>query len=121
MAQQIYSTALTTDGAGAASAVVPMEGALNAGLLHAVYVDIGTWAAGGVDITITDTQTGLALLTLTNLAASGRYMPRAALHDTAGNAIASAYGAAPVGYAVSIAVAQGGAAATGTVYLYVER
>jgi hypothetical protein len=121
MAQQVYSKALTTNGSGAASGTVAMDGALGAGLLHAVYVDIGTWTAGAVDITITDTQTGIAILTLSNLAASGRYMPRAALHDTAGSAIASAYGAAPVGGSVTVVIAGGGATLTGTVYLYVER
>lgn len=119
MAQQVYSLALTTDGAGAASGTVAITGALGGGLLHAVYVDIGTLSTP--DITITDTQTGAAILTISAVAASGRYQPRSALHDATGSAIASAYGAAPVGGSVTVVIAGGGATLTGTVYLYVER
>lgn len=109
------TVALTTDAAGNATAYT--TGSVN-GLLIAAYIDKGTLAAT-VDITITEEDTAAAILTLTNVSASARYMPRVPSHDAVGVAT-GALDAAPVTGRVKVVVAQGGNVATGTLYLYID-
>jgi hypothetical protein len=89
-----------------------------AGLLVGFYVDKGTLAAT-TDVTITDGETGNALLTITNLAANKLYLPRALNQDLAG-ADTTLRERIPINGAIKFVVAQGGASNTGTVYVYVD-
>jgi len=94
--------------------VGPLEG-----LLHAIYADKGTLAAT-TDITITEAETAAPILTITNLAANLRYMPRDDVHTLAGAVQTQADERIPVSGDVRIVVAQGGAGTAGTLYFYVE-
>jgi len=89
-----------------------------AGLLHGFYVDKGTLAATA-DITISDSETGLVLLTITNLAANKLYMPRALNQDLAG-ADTTLRERFPISGAIKFVVAQGGAGNVGTAWTYVD-
>lgn len=69
----------------------------------------------------------MAVLTMTNQAASGTYAPRHATHDTAGAASLFAAGGEPVealipiaGERLKVIVAQGGNAKSGTLHVYIE-
>jgi hypothetical protein len=106
---------LTTDGAGAATA---FSGRIS-GFIIGYYVDIGTLAAGAVDITVTDDSTTEALLTLVNVAASVRLRPRLPTHDSTGQ-LTGALDAPWVDGRLKVVVAQGGATKTGTLYVYVD-
>ena len=89
-----------------------------AGLLHGFYVAKGTLAAT-TDVVISDQETGLVLLTITNLAADKLYMPRALNGDLAGADTALRERIAVSGV-IKFVVAQGGATNTGTVWVYVD-
>jgi hypothetical protein len=109
---------ILTDGAGAATvySTKPMDGEL-----VMLRVTIGTLAAGAVDLTITDNASGVALLTISNLAASTDYYPRGAAVNPANSAITNSFVKIPVTGSIKCVVAQGGAAATGTLHTWVKR
>lgn len=109
---------ILTDGAGAATvySTMPMDGEL-----MMLRVSIGTLAAGAVDLTITDDQSGAALLTISNLAGSTDYYPRGAAVNPANSAITNSFVMIPVTGKIKCVVAQGGAAATGTLHTWVKR
>jgi len=109
---------ILTDGAGAATvySTKPMDGEL-----LALRVTIGTLASGAVDLTITDTTSGVALLSIANLAANTDYYPRGAAVNPANTAITNSFVKIPITGAIKCVVAQGGAAATGTLHCWVER
>lgn len=89
------------------------------GLIHAIYADNGTLAATA-DITITEARTGAPILTITNLAADLRYMPRDDVHTIAGAVATQADEKIPIDGQIRVVVAQGGAGTSGTLYIYVE-
>ena len=109
---------IVCDGAGAATvySTVPMDGEL-----VALRVTIGTLANGAVDLVITDSQSGMALLTISNLAASTDYFPRGAAVNPANSAITDSFVKLPVTGGIKAVVAQGGAAGAGTLHCWVER
>ena len=88
------------------------------GLVVAFYVSVGTLDVG-TDLTITEEDTGAAILTLTNVAASARYMPRLATHDSVGVATGG-LDAVPVNGRIKVVMAQGGNIKTGTLYVWVD-
>jgi hypothetical protein len=94
-----------------------------AGLVVGFYLDVGsgdTALASGVDLTITEEDTGAAILTLTNVgAASARYLPRVATHDATG-AATGALDAAPAVGRIKVVVAGGGDSNVGTLYAYID-
>lgn len=79
------------------------------------------------DFTITAEQSGAAVITTANVAASATYLPRAATVSTANAAALYAAGGAAVNDLIAVAqervkivVAQGGNAKTGRFYVYIE-
>jgi hypothetical protein len=116
-----HAVAITTDGSGNATAYTPN---VNGRVLGVRYVKNNF--DNGVDFAITAEATGEAILTLTDQNASGSFYPRVPTCDAAGAAAVYADGGEPVLAAVAvandrikIAVAQGGAAKTGTVHVIV--
>jgi hypothetical protein len=109
---------IVCDAAGAATvySTKPMDGEL-----IALRVTIGTLAGGAVDLTITDTTSGMALLTISNLAASTDYFPRGAAVNPANSAITNSFVKLPVTGAIKAVVAQGGNGGAGTLHCWVER
>lgn len=109
---------ILTNAGGAATvySTQPMDGEL-----MMLRVTIGTLAAGAVDLTITDDQSGAAILTITDLAASTDYYPRGAAVNPANAAITNSFVTIPVTGKIKCVVAQGGAAATGTLHCWVKR
>lgn len=87
--------------------------------VEALKFAIGTLSAGA-DLTITDEDTGLPIVTWTNPADGAVVYPRAATHDVTGAASLYAAGGAavnapiPVTGRVKVVVAQGGNAKSGT-------
>lgn len=120
------SCAITCDASGDASATVVGVGF---GRLVAVGYGPGTLATG-VDITVTDTSSGKAVLTLTNAGTSARWFrPTQNVTNsvTAGNTAITADATAPnvmrdifLGGKVSITAAQGGNLGAGTLVLVVD-
>lgn len=110
---------LATNGSGACTAY----SAAFAGLVVGFYLDVGsggTALASGVDLTITEEDTGAPIVTLTNVgAASARYMPRVDVHDATGAATGALDAPAVVGR-IKVVVAQGGDTKTGTLYVYID-
>ncbi len=106
---------LTTDGSGDCTAYSSPV----AGLIVGYYYDRGTLDNATTDITVTEEDTTAALLTLTNVTASARYLPRVAVHDSTGVAT-GALDAAPVVGRIKVVVASGGASKTGTLYVYLD-
>jgi hypothetical protein len=119
-----FKMTVVTDGSGNALAYSPRAH----GKVHSiVYVKDGTAPyTDGVDFTITDDETGENIWTESNVNASTSRYPRAPTHSQAG--VASLYasdGTAvqdKVGIVgrVKIALAQGGAAKTGTFHILVD-
>lgn len=91
---------IDSDGAGAVADIYtkPFQG-----LLRGVYLELGTLASGAVDIVITDDFTGAAILTITNAAASGWYVPTLATHDASGTGALYAGGGSAVRAPVPVA------------------
>lgn len=115
--------ALTTDGSGVVTAGI-FGSAF--GRLVAVHYAPGTLATGA-DITITDSDSGAAILTLTDAGTSNRvFRPTTVVTDNAGVAITAAATATDVNRdvylagPVKVAVAQGGATASGSITLVVQ-
>ena len=106
---------ILTNGSGAATVYSPTP---VDGFLAAIRVQIGTLAAGATDLTITDDATGMALLTITDIAANTDYYPRGAAVSPANAAITNSFVPIPLTGKVKVVVAQGGAAATGTVHIW---
>lgn len=107
---------ITVSAGGTATAY---SGAVS-GLLEAIYVELGTLAAGAVDFTITEEFSGAPIVTLTNVAASTRYLIRNQVADATGGAIAGEYAPVPIRGRIKIVVAGGGNATSGKVHLYVR-
>lgn len=123
MALQRHVIAATTNGSGDATvySAYPVHGSVVA----VVYVK--TDFANGIDFTITGEQSGIAILTGTDVNATATYMPRGATHSTAGAAALYAAGGTavldliPVAMErIKIVVAQGGDTKTGTFHVYVD-
>jgi hypothetical protein len=70
------------------------------------------------DITFTDTVTGEVLLTITNLAATKSYYPRALAQDQAGADLTGWYVPIPTSGLITVAVAQGGNAKHATILIF---
>jgi len=107
--------ALATDGSGNCTAYSVSV----AGLAVGYHYDRGTLDSSTTDITVTEEDTGAALLTLTNVTATARYRPRVATHDVNGTATGALDAPAVVGR-IKVVVAQGGASKAGTLYAYVD-
>lgn len=107
--------ALATDGSGDCTAYSVDV----AGLVIGYHYDRGTLDNATTDITVTEEDTGAALLTLTNVTASAVYLPRVATHDVNGVATGALDAPAVVGR-IKVVVAQGGNAKAGTLYAYVD-
>lgn len=115
------TVSITTDASGDFTG----HTAIANGVVHAVrFVDTDLDATA--DITVSCGASGMAILTMTNQAATGTYAPRAASHDTAGAALLYAAGGTAVGVPIPVAdetvkvvVAQGGNVKTGAVHIYV--
>lgn len=119
---QRFTVAVTTDGAGAATAYTPN---LSGKVSQIRYVK--TDFTDGVDFTITAEATGETIWAQLNVNASATVAPRQATHDTAG--VASVYAAAgePVEDKIALAndrikivIASGGASKTGTFHFLIE-
>lgn len=116
---------LITDASGDATGYA--DTGHSGGLLSAIrYVVDGTSPYDtGADFTITEEDTGQALLTVTNSGTSSvTYYPRAATVSTANAALLYAAGGTavsdlmPVAGRIKVVVAQGGNAKIGNFYLY---
>lgn len=113
---QTLSIAATTAADGSAAAYSEVV----EGLIEMVKVTLGTWDAG-VDLTLTDEETGAAIVTLTNATDGQTVRPRAATHDVAGAAALYAAGGVavldkiPVNGRIKLVVAQGGNVKAGSV------
>ncbi len=113
---QTLSIALTTDGDGNGTAYSEVA----EGFVEMVKLTLGTLASGAVDITLTDEETGAAIVTITNGTDGLTVRPRAATHDVAGAAaLYAASGQAvndkiPVNGRIKAAIAQGGASKAGS-------
>ncbi len=114
----LATVSITTDASGDATAYT---GVVN-GYVHAIqYVPDGTAPYDATaDVTITGETTGIAVTTLTNVAAALTTYPRAATHDQANAAALYAAAGTAVRDRVPIAaeriklvIAQGGATKTG--------
>lgn len=109
---------------GAAGASVTAYSRAFSGLLQAIYIEVGD-LANTVDFTITEEETGAAILTLSNVSSSGWYSPRIPTHDAAGAGLLyAAAGAAvadriPIDGRIKIVAAQPGNSHTGYVTPYV--
>lgn len=91
------------------------------GAIRGVGVKVGTLAAT-VDITIADGETGVTLLTLTNVAANALVQPVLTAVDSAGAATNPVVSVAPaLSGKVKVTVAGGGDTKTGTLLLVLER
>lgn len=84
---------IASDGAGA---VADAYTRTFSGLLRGIYLDLGTLASGAVDFVITEEETGAAILSITNAAASGWYVPEAPVYGTGGSAALYAAGGSAV-------------------------
>jgi hypothetical protein len=115
-----FTVTATTDGSGDATVYSPV---LTGRILAVVYVK--TDFSNGVDFTITAEATGETIWTQSDVNATARVYPRAAVHDTAGVAATLDGTRAmrdPVALAqdrVKIVVGSGGAAHTGTFIIIV--
>ncbi len=116
-----HTIALATSAGGAATA---FSGRVTGRILAVIYTAVDFDATA--DITITLEETGEAILTLTNQAASGVFYPRVPTHDETGAAALYAAAGTNVRDAVAAAndrvkvvVAQGGATKTGTIVIVV--
>lgn len=107
---------VTTNGDGAATAYTPAF----TGYIRTISVAKGTLAAT-TDIAITNEDTSEAILTLTDVAANSADHPRVLQQDVTGNNVAGEYtDVFVVAGRVKIVVAQGGAAASGTIRFDIE-
>ena len=108
---------ILTDGSG--NATVYSEAV--DGELLAIRAILGTLASGAVDIVLTDDASGMALLTIANLAADTDYYPRGAAVNPAAAAITNSFVKIPVSGRIKAVVAQGTGAKTGTLHAWVEQ
>jgi len=83
--------------------------------------------ATGVDITVTDTETGASLIVLTDAGTAGRYFrPSAVITDNVGAAVTAAVTAVDVNRDIyvsgklSVAATGGGSLGTGSIFLVVD-
>lgn len=120
-----FTIAATTDASGDATVYSSSD---VRGRIHSIqYVPSGTAEfANTVDFTITGEDTGIAILSQTDVSAAFTLFPRAATHDTSGNASLYAAAGEPVEdhiavsqERVKIVVAQGGDTKSGAFYLTV--
>ncbi|MFH0983661.1 MAG: hypothetical protein V2A79_19265, partial [Planctomycetota bacterium] len=102
ISKETVTVTVSALGAATVRTTRPMDG-----YVHAVVVAIGTLAAGAVDLTITNASDGGAILALTNLAASGTYLPRIACSNATGGAL-TWYDKPTVNGYIQIVAADGG-------------
>ncbi len=102
---RMVKLSLLTNSSGVASASTPS--AFPPGRLHAVRALYEGSDSGG-DWTLTDAITGEVLLTITNLAATKTYYPRALAQDQAGANLTGWYDAVPTSGQIVAATANGG-------------
>jgi len=113
---QAHRVPIVTDSSGNDLSTVRAGGCR----LIGVQVDMGTIAA--MDVAITDEPTGTALLTLTDVEASGVYQPAAQMADPSdGSALSGAFSEPSVFGRIQIAIANGGDTLTGEITLLIER
>lgn len=120
-----FTIAATTDASGDATVYTGQD--VRARIHSIQYKPDGTAPfAATLDVVITGEDTGLAILSLTDVSGAFTYYPRAAVHDTSGVASLYAAGGEPVEdhiaisqERVKIVLAQGGNAKTGTFYVTV--
>ena len=106
---------LTTSAGGVASATTDRP--LN-GCIYGIYVEQGDLAATA-DLTITQDDS-LPILVITNSSASAWHFPVISATHYTGSGTTKTDGMVPVAGYITVAVAQGGASKTGTVYVLVE-
>lgn len=119
----VHTLSVTTSAGGAATVYTPTT----VGEIRAIrYVPGASPLDSTADFTFTDNETGLELLTVTDVGPSAReWYPAIGVMTTTG--VVALYAAAgtsvmdriPIAHAIKLVVAQGGASKTGTVYLYV--
>jgi hypothetical protein len=112
-----YKLALTTDGAGAATAITtdPVSGEV-----CSIYVDLGTLEhTTDVVVTVNDGDGSLPVITLTNVTTGWYYPIISGVHYT-GSGTPKTDGYVPVVGYITATVAQGGATKAGAVYIFVE-
>lgn len=122
------SFAITTDASG--NATVTGGLALPGARVYAVDFVLGTLTSGAVDVTLTDVaasaQGGVTktLLTITNGAANALYYPRLVVHSEAGVALTGTAGGDRtmpiVTGLLTVTVAQGGNATSGSLHVWYE-
>jgi len=93
----------TTGGDGAATGSGTV--ACQPGWLHSVQLDYAGTAPGTTDVTLTQTASPTALLTVTDSATDATYYPRAACVDTSATAITDSHTPLWVHGSVAVAVA----------------
>jgi hypothetical protein len=115
----------TSDASGDASATI--IGSAFGRIVGVGYDPVTGSVATGADITITDADSGAALITLTNAGTSARFFrPSAVVTDNTGTAVTAAVTAVDVNRDIYVAgnlkltVAQAGNAKTGYVFIVVE-
>lgn len=120
-----YTVTIATNGSGVGTGYTSGD---VRGRIHSIqYVPSATVPyAATVDMTITGEDTGLAILSQTDVSAAFTKAPRMPTHDTSGVASLYAAGGEPVedhlvvsGERVKIAIAQGDASKSGTFYVTV--
>jgi len=104
----------------AGSAVATVTSNIISGLIHAIYVAQAGTPAATTDITISIVTPALAVLTLTNVTSSGWYYPRVLGDGSTGADLTGWYDRQPVDGYMTAAIAQGDAAQTLDVTIFVE-
>ena len=121
----VHTVSITTDGSGNATAYTKDT----YGRISAIrYVpDVSTPLTATADLTITDNETGLTVMVITDIGSIAlNLFPRAAMIDTTGAAVLYASGGQavrdqiPVGGAIKVVVSGGGASKLGTLYFFIE-
>lgn len=120
MTVQLLQANVLTDGGGNFIVTLPSGG----GLLRQVryIVDGVSPLDAGADITITESGTGVNLLTMANISTSSfTRLPREFAANPADGVVSTTnVDAIAVHGSITLVVAQGGAAKIGTVYVYIE-
>jgi hypothetical protein len=118
--RHVVTITTIADGSGTGYTEYPLAGHISA--IRYVKSDY----ADGVDFVITGENSGIAVLTGTDVNASATYAPRHATHDVTGAASLYAAAGEPVedripvaGERLKIVVASGGATKTGAFHVYI--
>ena len=121
LTRHVIDLLTAADGTQTTYSDAPLRGLINA--IRFVDTDLDNT----LDLTITCEKSGAAVLTLTDQAGSATFAPRQPTHDTIGAASLYAAAGEPVealipiaGERLKVIVAQGGAAKSGALHVYVE-